>query len=93
MRPEFDRCTDPGCAGIAELDTDGEIGFYDCQICGYTFGWHITRERIIPKSDGACAVGITEAVRRAASAPASTHLGTTPLLQIGRRPHGRDSPA
>ncbi len=76
-------CPDPDCVdeqgnpSPAEPETDGDTGYHACTRCGYLFGWHTTRA---PYPGDSCAVGIPEAVRRAASPPRAL-----PLLTIGRR--------
>jgi hypothetical protein len=77
-------CHDPGGApSIAEPEQDGEHHFWICTNCGYSFGYHRPPQHLLAvSSDGACAVGIPEALRRAAQPAAA------PLLQIGRRHDG-----
>jgi len=74
-------CPDPDCVdeqgrpSIAEADTDGDTGYYACPACGYLFGW----TQASPYPDGACPVGIPEAVRRAATPPKARLLPLTPI--------------
>lgn len=79
--------TCPSCGGPdAEPEQDGDVAYFVCaENCGFEFGWHrITTQN----TDEHCAVGIPEAVRRRASAPAEHALAASqpPLLQIGKRP-------
>lgn len=34
------RCEDPSCPGTGELERDGLVIYFECDTCGYTFGWH-----------------------------------------------------
>jgi len=80
-------CTDPQCGGRAEPEQDGDHAYFECEECGYAFGF--TRlETVAVNRDGACAVGVPEDVRRAASQPMTNALAASgpPLLSIGRRP-------
>jgi hypothetical protein len=80
-------CTDPQCRGRAEPEQDGDHLYFECLTCGYAFGF--TRsETVAVNPDGACAVGVPEDVRRAASQPMTNALRASgpPLLSIGRRP-------
>lgn len=79
-------CTDPGCGGQAEPEQDGDHIYYECLTCGYTFGFTRT-ENLLVQPGGACAVGVPEDVRRAASQPMTKALAASgpPLLSIGRR--------
>jgi len=81
-------CTDPRCRGRAEPEQDGDHTYFECDVCGYVFGF--TRlETVAMNRDGHCAVGIPEDVRRAASQPMTNALAASqplPLLSIGRRP-------
>jgi hypothetical protein len=79
-------CADPECGGQAEPEQDGNYLYFECA-CGHTFGF--TRsETVLVDPTGACAVGIPEDVRRAASQPMTNALRASgpPLLSIGRRP-------
>lgn len=81
-------CNDPGCRGRAEPEQDGDHTYFECLECGYAFGF--TRlETVAVQRDGACAVGVPEDIRRAASLPMTNALAASqplPLLSIGRRP-------
>lgn len=84
-------CPDPDCVdgqgrrSLAEPETDGDTTYHACTTCGYTFGW----QQAQPYPGDNCAVGIPEAVRRAASPPqpgqAQPGPPQLPLLTIGRR--------
>lgn len=82
-------CGDPECVdaagnpSLAEPEHDGDHRYYCCTTCGFTFGF--SRIPAEAQNDGACAVGIPEDIRRAASAATEQALNATPLLQIGRR--------
>ncbi len=101
-------CADPDCLdahgsrNLAEPEGDGEHRWHECPVCGYAFGWHRATPTLAAaavggsgaKSDGVCAVGVPEGLRRAASAAMNRNLNhstdrstdrSTPLLQIGRR--------
>jgi hypothetical protein len=76
------RCADPDCRGVAEPEQDGDHQWLECTTCGYAHSWaRITETSDTPQSRDVCAVGVPEAVRRAAS---SFHT-EPPLMQIGRR--------
>lgn len=81
-------CADPGCRGRAEPEQDGDHLYFECEECGYAFGF--TRsETLAAQPDDVCSVGISEDVRRAASRPMTNALAASqpqPLLSIGRRP-------
>ncbi len=98
LRPDFaelSACADPDCDGVATPERDGDTSYHECPACGYTFGYTRTPDEVDTANPvPACAVGVSESTRRAASAPARAALGGRgPLLQIGPRPHGRDSSA
>lgn len=80
-------CADPQCRGRAEPEQDGDHTYFECEDCGYAFGFARTKTVAVNR-DGACAVGVPEAVRRAASQPMTNALAAAgpPLLSIGRRP-------
>lgn len=88
-------CADPQCGGRAEPEQDGDHTYFECEHCGYAFGFTRT-ETVAVNPDGACSVGIPENVRRAASRPMTNALAASelPLLSIGRRdvvhPQGRE---
>ncbi len=91
-------CADPECLdahgnrGAAEPETDGEHRYHECTTCGYAFGWRRTTPALSGggvKSEGTCAVGVPEGLRRAMSAITPTVAGSAagpPLMQITRRP-------
>ncbi len=76
-------CADPECAQVAEPEQDGDLHYWACTGCGYTFGF--TYHAGAPAEH--CAVGVPEPVRRAASAPMESALGAQhgPLLSIRPR--------
>ena len=87
-------CTDPACGGRAEPETDGDHTYFECPACGYTFGFTRTGNVLANPAD-ACAVGIPEDLRRAASRPMTDALRAStplPLLSIGRRPNAAVHP-
>lgn len=90
IKAETVRCADPQCSGRAEPEQDGDHTYFECEDCGYAFGF--TRLSVSVQPAGACSVGIPEDVRRAASQPMTNALAASgpPLLSIGRRP---DAPA
>lgn len=88
IRAETVPCADPGCRGRAEPEQDGDHTYFECEECGYAFGF--TRsETVLAYRDDNCAVGVPEDIRRAASQPMTNALRASdplPLLSIGRRP-------
>lgn len=79
-------CKDPACPGLAEPEQDGDHTYYECDLCGYSFGFE-RAETVAVNPDGACSVGIPESVRRVASQPMTNVLAAQPqlpLLTIGR---------
>lgn len=83
MRASKGRCPDPDCRGTTEPEQDGDVLYDECVVCGFALNWR--RAEDPEQSDGRCAVGIPEDVRRAAN---SFTLPKPPLLQIGRRDAG-----
>lgn len=87
-------CADSQCRGRAEPEQDGDHTYFECLECGYAFGF--TRsETVAVQPDGACSVGISEDVRRAASQPMTNAMAASqplPLLSIGRRPNASVHP-
>lgn len=81
--------TDTGDRNLAEPEQDGDHTYYACTACGYSFGYQ-RLETVAVNAEGACAVGVPEPLRRAASAAmeqavaAETRRQPVPL-QIGRR--------
>jgi tRNA(Ile2) C34 agmatinyltransferase TiaS len=86
IKAESVPCADPLCRGRAEPEQDGDHTYFECEDCGYAFGF--TRTDVLAKRDNGCAVGVPEDVRRAASQPMTNALRASapPLLSIGRRP-------
>lgn len=60
-------CYDPDCVGVAVVERDGDHQWHECQDCGYQFGWE--QVGLPSGEDGACSIGVPEALRRQASAP------------------------
>lgn len=70
-------CANPECPtldpestvfnSLVEPEVDGDHRYYECEECGYAFGYERVGEGI--RVEGACAAGVPESVRRAASAP------------------------
>lgn len=77
------RCADPECGQVAEPEQDGDLHYWACTGCGYTFGFIQITQPFHADSDGTCSVGVPETIRRAASAPMHRALG--PLHSIGIR--------
>lgn len=71
---------------LVEPEQDGDHLFYECEECGYAFGYErITEGRI----EGSCALGIPENVRKAAQPMNDTgrSIGTVDLgVTISKRP-------
>ena len=84
------RCQDEhGLHGVAEPEQDGEHRYHECTNCGYAFGWaRVDVLSVQVKSEGSCAVGVPEDLRRRASAAMNAALAADaePLFTIGRRP-------
>jgi rubredoxin len=77
-------CRDPECAGLAEPDQDGEHIMYECQSCGYIFGYErLPSPTGVDSSGGTCAIGVPEELRRAASQFAENALATVEGQQGG----------
>lgn len=68
-------CYEPTCPGVAEPEQDGSYRYHACVECGYCFNY----EAIPTPGTDTCAIGVPEAVRRAAD------IRPPLLLQIGRR--------
>lgn len=87
-------CADPECLddtgqpSWAEPEQDGDHVYFECVVCGYTFGYErLQTAPVAVDSGGVCAVGVPESLRRFASAGMDQALASQgPLLQIGRRP-------
>ena len=88
-------CTDEhGHHGIAEPEQDGDVRYHECTTCGYAFGYErIETLSVQVKSEGSCAVGVPEDLRRRASAAMERAVTAEggPLLTIGRRPDATPS--
>jgi hypothetical protein len=94
IKAESVPCADPQCRGRAEPEQDGDHLYFECEDCGYAFGF--TRsETVLAQPDGSCSVGVPEDIRRAASQPMTNALRDSsplPLLSIGRRPNAAVHP-
>jgi hypothetical protein len=82
-------CANPDCdEEQVEPETDGDVRFWECESCGYAWGYERLSEAT--KIEGSCSLGVPESVRRAASGPVEAQLrkpGVVDLgLTIGRRP-------
>lgn len=55
-------CPDVDCGGVAEPEVDAGYSYYECGECGFQFGY-----ARMDQPDETCALGIPEAIRRAAS--------------------------
>lgn len=78
----------PACRHPAEPEQDGDLTYHDCGTCGYIFGFTRITPTLSAENSNTCAVGVPEAIRRAASAPAEATLAgnrALPLLTIGMR--------
>lgn len=53
-------CPDPECEGRGETERDGDHIYFECDECGYTFGYQ--RQDQSPTSDS-CAIGVPAEVR------------------------------
>lgn len=84
-------CLDPatGVRSIAEPEQDGDHLFYECVTCGFAFGWEKKPQTVA--TEGSCAIGVPEDIRRAASAgmDAAMTAGLSPTekpVTLGRKP-------
>jgi hypothetical protein len=85
-------CANPECDNQeVEPEQDGEHLYFECEECGYGFGWEKIEEGV--RLEGNCSIGVPESVRRASSAgmegaiAAQKPAGVVDLgLSIGRRP-------
>jgi hypothetical protein len=75
-------CFDPECSGQAEPEADGDLRYHACAACGFEFGYEQAGEQ----DAGACSLGISEEVRRAASIAPPQEKQSVFLGTIGRRP-------
>lgn len=58
----------PLCQEWVEPEVDGDHRYYECQECLYAWGYERVSEGT--RVEGSCAIGVPEAVRKAASLPA-----------------------
>jgi hypothetical protein len=59
-------CRDPDCDGLGEEEVDGNVRYRVCLTCGFEYAY----ERVeISGEQEVCAIGVPEALRRAASEP------------------------
>jgi hypothetical protein len=59
-------CRDEECDGIAEVEVDGNHQFHVCGTCGFEFNHQMVDSN--KRAEDACAIGVSEPLRRAASA-------------------------
>jgi hypothetical protein len=75
-------CANPECDNEAvEPEADGDVRYWECLECGYAWGYERLEERT--RIEGACSLGISENVRRAASAPAEGYLSKPATVSLG----------
>lgn len=74
-------CYDEECEGTAELEVDGDHKFYVCDTCGFEFGH--TKTDVVATGDDACAIGVPENLRRAASRAAERELAKDAPVTLG----------
>jgi hypothetical protein len=59
-------CRDPDCSGLGEEEVDGNVRYRVCTTCGFEYAY----ERVeVSGTQEVCAIGVPEALRRAASEP------------------------
>ena len=64
-------CRDPDCLGEAIQEQDGDHSYWDCQECGYCFGYEI-----VEMGEDTCAVGIPiETLQSMPQAPIPVQIG------------------
>lgn len=85
-------CADPECVdadghrSLAEPEQDGEHQWSECVTCGYQFGWAKVQ---LPQMEGACAIGVPEAVRVAFATAQTAPPGDAPVgtpVTLTRKP-------
>lgn len=54
-------CIDHECPGPAEPEMDGPVAYFECVVCGSTFGFR----QVAGQDESHCAIGVPESVRRA----------------------------
>ena len=61
-------CPDTECGGTGEPEQDGDHAYLACTTCGFEFGYRkIEAQQLAVGPDGACAIGVPVALRRAVS--------------------------
>lgn len=61
-------CPDPECGGRAFPEQDGDHIYYECEDCGFNFGYErAPQPAVTGDAQGACSIGVPESIRRAAS--------------------------
>ena len=70
-------CRDPECEGVAEVEQDGNMAYYECQECEMQFGY-----RQLDQPDHACGIGVPESVRKIASYDPTPKPKTIPLKVV-----------
>lgn len=75
-------CANPDCDNeYVEPEADGDVTYHECEVCGYAWGYERLQERT--RIEGACALGVPESLRRAASAPSEQHLSKSSTVSLG----------
>jgi len=67
-----------GNQSLVEPEVDGQHRYWECQNCGYAWGYELISEG--SELNGACSMGVPEAVRRAASFSPEEKTATGPVL-------------
>lgn len=67
-------CRDSECDGVAEVEQDGNMAYYECQECEMQFGY-----RKLEQPDHMCGIGVPESVRQVASVEPQTPRTSIPL--------------
>jgi hypothetical protein len=76
-------CRDSDCPGQAEEEVDGNVRYRVCLTCGFEFAY----ERVeIAGDQEVCAIGVPEALRRAASGPMEHAMAPKMLPLTVRNP-------
>lgn len=76
----------PLCGAETEAEVDGDVSYYecqndDCETAGFSWGYERLEERT--RIEGACALGVPESLRRAASRPAERELSKSSPVSLG----------
>lgn len=74
-------CQNPDCDNEhVEPEVDGDHRYWECEDCGYAFGYERIDEST--RIEGNCSIGVPEDVRRQASAPMEAALHTSEVNVI-----------